>query len=81
MDTNKEAVLAARRQRAEFIIAHPGRFGMCEGCESIIDFHWGVIFCPGCGGYHFSWSQDKIQELAARLANQMPVERAADFET
>jgi len=71
--------LADRAARAEKIIAAPGNFKVCEGCESIVTAR--VTQCPNCHGYRFDESSERVVEQARLLASrpQQSV-TAQDFE-
>lgn len=71
--------LADRAARAEKIIAAPGSFKVCEGCESIVTAR--VTECPNCHGYRFDESPERVVEQAQLLASrpQQSV-TAQDFE-
>lgn len=58
--------LADRAARAEKIIAAPGKFKVCEGCESIVAER--VTGCPNCHGYRFDESPERVIEQARVLA-------------
>jgi hypothetical protein len=74
----REQIFRERRQLADFITNHPGRFYICEGCESIFDsIPLPLAFCPRCGGYHFSDDRERLRELAALLA-EMPPEKVVE---
>jgi hypothetical protein len=80
MKPDNETILKARKAKADYIMAHPGRFGVCEGCESVIDFSHGCRFCPACYGYHFNFDRTRLTEVATRLGSTLPHERAVDYE-
>lgn len=60
--------LAERAARAEKIIAAPGKFKVCEGCESIVAER--VTECPNCHGYRFDESAERVVEQARLLASR-----------
>ena len=77
--TVEDSHLADRAARAEKIIAAPGNFKVCEGCESIVTAR--VTQCPNCHGYRFDESSERVVEQARLLASrpQQSV-TAQDFE-
>lgn len=64
--STKNAHLADRAARAEKIIATPGNFKVCEGCDSIVTAR--VVDCPNCHGYRFDESPERVVEQARLLA-------------
>lgn len=66
--TTENAHLADRAARAEKIIAAPGHFKVCEGCESIVTAR--VVDCPNCHGYRFDESPERVIEQARLLASR-----------
>lgn len=62
------AHLADRVARAEKIIAAPGNFKICEGCDSIVTAR--VTECPSCHGYRFDESPERVVEQARLLASR-----------
>lgn len=60
--------LADRAARAEKIIAAPGKFKVCEGCESIVTMR--VASCPNCHGYRFDEAPERVVEQARLLASR-----------
>lgn len=64
--STENAHLADRAARAEKIIAAPGNFKVCEGCESIVAAR--VVDCPNCHGYRFDESPERVVEQARLLA-------------
>lgn len=64
--TTENAHLADRAARAEKIIAAPGNFKVCEGCDSIVTAR--VVDCPNCHGYRFDESPERVIEQARLLA-------------
>jgi hypothetical protein len=77
--TVEDSHLADRAARAQKIIAAPGNFKVCEGCESIVTAR--VTECPNCHGYRFDESPERVVEQAQLLASrpQQSV-TAQDFE-
>ncbi len=66
--TTENAHLADRAARAEKIIAAPGNFKVCEGCDSIVTAR--VVDCPNCHGYRFDESPERVIEQARLLATR-----------
>ena len=66
--TTENAHLADRAARAEKIIAAPGNFKVCEGCDSIVTAR--VVDCPNCHGYRFDESPERVVEQARLLATR-----------
>jgi predicted ATP-dependent serine protease len=60
--------LAERAARAQKIIATPGDFKVCEGCDSIVARR--VATCPNCHGYRFNSSEEEIVAHAKLLASR-----------
>jgi hypothetical protein len=58
--------LSERSERAAKIIADPGSFKVCEGCDSIVAKR--VALCPNCNGYRFDGDPARIIEQAKALA-------------
>jgi hypothetical protein len=67
-DGMSDGHLAERAARAQKIIAAPGDFKVCEGCESIVARR--VATCPNCHGYRFNSSQEEIVAHAKLLASR-----------
>ena len=55
------------RQAAE-IVARPGRYKICEGCDSIVARR--VPTCPNCYGYRFNTNRQAIIDHARLLAGR-----------
>jgi RNA polymerase subunit RPABC4/transcription elongation factor Spt4 len=66
--STENAHLADRAARAEKIIAAPGSFKVCEGCDSIVTAR--VVDCPNCHGYRFDESPELVVEQARLLATR-----------
>ncbi|MFZ9920613.1 MAG: hypothetical protein ACO3FQ_05580 [Terrimicrobiaceae bacterium] len=62
------AHLADRAARAEKIIAAPGNYKVCEGCDSIVTGR--VVNCPNCHGYRFDEAPERVIEQARLLATR-----------
>ena len=60
--------LAERAARAEKIIAAPGNFKVCEGCDSIVTAR--VTECPNCHGYRFDECPERVVDQARLLASR-----------
>lgn len=57
--------LEARARKAGEIISNPGRYKVCEGCESIVAER--VVTCPNCHGYRFDGSSARVVAQAQIL--------------
>jgi hypothetical protein len=64
----ENAHLADRAQKAAKIIAQPGDYKVCEGCESIVRLH--VVTCPNCHGYRFDEEPGAVVAQAKLLASR-----------
>lgn len=60
--------LAERAAKAQKIIAAPGNFKVCEGCDSIVAMR--VVTCPNCHGYRFDETPERVVEQATLLASR-----------
>ena len=60
--------MAERRARAEKIIASPGNYKVCEGCESIVSMK--PVTCPNCHGYRFDEDPEVVVRQASALAGR-----------
>jgi hypothetical protein len=60
--------LQDRARRAAQIVAKPGGYKICEGCESIVVKK--AITCPNCHGYRFDCSADRVIEQAKFLGSR-----------
>jgi hypothetical protein len=60
--------LSDRAQKAARIIAHPEKFKVCEGCESIVASR--VATCPNCNGYRFNEDPQAVVEQARLLGSR-----------
>lgn len=57
-----------RSRKAIKIIADPGKFMICEGCESIVAAR--VTVCPNCYGYRFNADPAAVVAQAQLLASR-----------
>ncbi len=55
------------RQAAE-IVARPGRYKICEGCDSIVSRR--APTCPNCYGYRFNTNRQAIIDQARLLGSR-----------
>ena len=60
--------LEDRAARAKKIIGEPGKFKVCEGCDSIVTVR--VVTCPNCHGYRFDETPGRVVEQAGILASR-----------
>lgn len=60
--------LSERSARAAKIIADPGQFKVCEGCDSIVARR--VALCPNCNGYRFDDEAATVVAQARELASR-----------
>jgi len=60
--------LAERAARADVIIATPGNYKICEGCDSIVTAR--VVTCPNCHGYRFDEAAERVSDQARLLASR-----------
>ena len=73
---SEESHLSERARKAEKIIAKPGGYKVCEGCESIVTAR--VTTCPNCHGYRFDENPESVVEQAKRLASRPQTSVASD---
>ncbi len=66
--SEKERQRRDRARKAEKIIADPGKFVICEGCESIVAAR--VTMCPNCYGYRFNPDPAAVIEQAKLLGSR-----------
>lgn len=64
----EDSHLSERSERAAKIVAHPGNFKVCEGCDSIVAKR--VAICPNCSGYRFDDEPDRVVKQAKLLASR-----------
>lgn len=64
----ENAHLSERAQKAAKIVAQPGDYKVCEGCESIVRLH--VVTCPNCHGYRFDDESGTVVAQAKLLATR-----------
>jgi hypothetical protein len=60
--------LTERSEKAAKIIAEPGQFKVCEGCDSIVTRR--VALCPNCNSYRFDESPEAVVAQAKALASR-----------
>ena len=63
-----ESDLQKRARKAEEIIANPGEYKVCEGCDSIVRSR--VASCPNCYGYRFEEDPSAVVAQAKLLASR-----------
>jgi hypothetical protein len=68
--------LEDRAKKAERIIADPGKFKICEGCDSIVAAR--VTVCPNCFGYRFDPDPQAVIAQAGVLAKRARTSVIAD---
>jgi hypothetical protein len=66
--TEENAHLNDRAQKAAKIVAKPGDYKVCEGCESIV--RGPVVTCPNCHGYRFDDNAGAVVAQATLLASR-----------
>jgi hypothetical protein len=64
----EDSHLNDRSERAAKIVAQPGNFKVCEGCDSIVAKR--VAICPNCSGYRFDDESGRVVEQAKLLASR-----------
>ena len=57
-----------RARQAAGIVARPGRYKICEGCDSIVSRR--VATCPNCYGYRFDTNRQAIIDQARLLGSR-----------
>ncbi len=57
-----------RAAKAAKIIANPGNYKICEGCDSIVARR--AATCPNCEAYRFSTNADAVVEQARLLGGR-----------
>ncbi|MEM0970616.1 MAG: hypothetical protein AAF191_02825 [Verrucomicrobiota bacterium] len=60
--------LLDRARRAQKIIESPGKYKICEGCESIVASK--VNVCPNCHSYRFEGQEDLVVAQARALGSR-----------
>jgi len=60
--------LLDRARRAQKIIESPGKYKICEGCESIVAAK--VHVCPNCHSYRFEEDHDLVVAQARALGSR-----------
>jgi hypothetical protein len=60
--------LTERAKKAAEIIAHPRKYKVCEGCESIVTLNSNT--CPNCHGYRFDDEQERVISQARILGSR-----------
>ena len=71
MDQTPEPALSPdseRTRQAAEIVTRPGRYKICEGCDSIVSRR--VPTCPNCYGYRFNTSRQAIIAQARLLGSR-----------
>ena len=57
-----------RARMAAGIVTRPGRYKICEGCDSIVARR--VATCPNCFGYRFNTNRQAIIDQARLLGSR-----------
>lgn len=60
--------LLDRARRAQKIIECPGKYKICEGCDSIVAAK--VTVCPNCHSYRYDEKEDRVVEQARILGSR-----------
>ncbi len=66
--TEQENSLFDRARRAQKIVENPGKYKICEGCESIVAVK--VNICPNCHSYRFEENEDCVVRQAKALGSR-----------
>jgi len=66
--TEQENSLFDRARRAQKIVENPGKYKICEGCESIVATK--VNICPNCHSYRFEVDADCVIRQARALGSR-----------
>lgn len=66
--TEQENSLFDRARRAQKIVENPGKYKICEGCESIVATK--VNICPNCHSYRFEEDADCVIRQARALGSR-----------
>ncbi len=66
--TEQETSLFDRARRAQKIVENPGKYKICEGCESIVAVK--VNICPNCHSYRFEDDEDSVVRQARALGSR-----------
>jgi len=54
----EKKTLLDRARRAQKIVENPGKYKICEGCDSIVASK--VNLCPNCHGYRFEEAEHLV---------------------
>ena len=60
--------LEDRARRADKIVREPGKYKICEGCDSIVSAK--VVTCPNCHSYRFEANHQSIIKQAKYLSQR-----------
>jgi hypothetical protein len=58
--------LQERARQADKIVKNPGRYKVCQGCDSIVAAS--ASTCPSCHGYRFNGDAEVVTSQARILA-------------
>lgn len=59
--------MKTREERATRIIAHPGEFKVCHGCDAVVEARHNL--CPNCHSYRFELSHDGVVAAVEAIRN------------
>lgn len=74
MSTQNEPT--SRREKAKEIANNPGKYMVCEGCDSIVGS--GATMCPNCHGYRFDAAAERVIDQAVYLGAREQTSVTAD---
>lgn len=60
--------LTERARQAVRIVAQPGKYKVCEGCESIVTIQTNT--CPNCHSYRFDEDSERVVSQARLLGSR-----------
>jgi RNA polymerase subunit RPABC4/transcription elongation factor Spt4 len=66
----EDKIMAARRLWRDKIVASPGSFKVCYGCDSVMAAP--AALCNICHTYSFDRDTTAVVEAAKRLGSQLP---------
>lgn len=66
----------SRIDKAKEIANNPGKYKVCEGCDSIVGA--GTIICPNCHGYRFDDDKSRVVDQAVWLGTREQTSVTAD---
>jgi len=64
----EKKTLLDRARRAQKIVENPGKYKICEGCDSIVASK--VNLCPNCHGYRFEEAEHLVVAQAKALGSR-----------